>query len=365
MNRPTRREVAERAGVSTAVVSYVVNDGPRPVAPTTRAKVLAAIADLGYRPNAAARALKLSRTNIIGLLITDIRNPFFSEFAKLFQDLLHQRGYSVTIGNTELDPDLEQSQIDAMLAQEVDGVVSFGLTSTEHLERLLHQGMPVVSMDWRIREGPIPTIAVDDYGATQLAVRHLMADGYQEVAFIGGPELSGIAGARIQAWRDVVNEVGIAAARLPHIQAFGEFSRRGGWEAMMTLLTQQDRPAAVFISSDVQALGALHACRQLGLRVPEDVAIVTFDGTEDSAFSAPPLSVIQLPLRAMAEQAVEAVLGLGEGPALHLTLPHSLSARASCGHSESWSAEERSRVRLTPAVGNAADDRPLPARRVE
>ncbi|WP_336626031.1 MULTISPECIES: LacI family DNA-binding transcriptional regulator [unclassified Microbacterium] len=332
MSRPTRRDVADRAGVSTAVVSYVVNDGPRPVAESTRARVLAAIADLGYRPNAAARALKLSRTNIIGLLITDIRNPFFSEFAKLFQDLLHQRGYSVTIGNTELDPELERSQIDAMLAQEVDGVVTFGLTTSEPLERLMSEGVSVVSLDWRIREGPIPTIAVDDYGATQLAVRHLMEDGHTEVGFIGGPELSGIAGARIQAWRNVVGESGISPERLKEIEAFGEFSRRGGFDAMTVLLSKPKRPTAVFISSDVQALGALHACRELGLRVPEDVAIVTFDGTEDSAFSAPPLSVIQLPLQAMAEQAVDAVLGVGEASALHVTLPHSLSARASCGH---------------------------------
>lgn len=332
MSRPTRRDVADRAGVSTAVVSYVVNDGPRPVAESTRARVLAAIAELGYRPNAAARALKLSRTNVIGLLITDIRNPFFSEFAKLFQDLLHQRGYSVTIGNTELDPELEQSQIDAMLAQEVDGVVTFGLTTPEPLERLMSEGVPVVSMDWRIREGPIPTIAVDDYGATQLAVRHLMEDGHNEVGFIGGPELSGIAGARIHAWRNVVGDSGISPERLKEIEVFGEFSRRGGFDAMTALLSQPARPTAVFISSDVQALGALHACRELELRVPEDVAIVTFDGTEDSAFSAPPLSVIQLPLQAMAEEAVRAVLSIGEASALHITLPHSLSARASCGH---------------------------------
>lgn len=332
MIRPTRRDVAELAGVSTAVVSYVVNNGPRPVAAATRAKVLEAILELGYRPNAAARALKLSRTNVIGLLITDIRNPFFSEFAKLFQDLLHKRGYSVAIGNTELDPDLEESQIDAMLAQQVDGVVAFGLTSTGHLERLIREGISVVSMDWRIRDGPIPTIAVDDYGATQLAVRHLIADGHPEVAFIGGPELSGIAEARIQAWRDAVSGMGISGERIGQIQSFGEFSRRGGREAMLTLLSQSDRPSAVFISSDVQALGALHACRELGLRVPEDIAIVTFDGTEDSEFSAPPLSVIQLPLRAMAEQAVTSVLGSRDTASLHVTLPHSFAARESCGH---------------------------------
>ena len=332
MIRPTRRDVAELAGVSTAVVSYVVNNGPRPVAAATRAKVLEAILELGYRPNAAARALKLSRTNVIGLLITDIRNPFFSEFAKLFQDLLHKRGYSVAIGNTELDPDLEESQIDAMLAQQVDGVVAFGLTSTGHLERLIREGISVVSMDWRIRDGPIPTIAVDDYGATQLAVRHLIADGHPEVSFIGGPELSGIAEARIQAWRDAVSGMGISGERIGQIQSFGEFSRRGGREAMLTLLSQSDRPSAVFISSDVQALGALHACRELGLRVPEDIAIVTFDGTEDSEFSAPPLSVIQLPLRAMAEQAVTSVLGSRDTASLHVTLPHSFAARESCGH---------------------------------
>ena len=332
MIRPTRRDVAELAGVSTAVVSYVVNNGPRPVAAATRAKVLEAILELGYRPNAAARALTLSRTNVIGLLITDIRNPFYSENAKLFQDQLHKRGYSVAIGNTELDPDLEESQIDAMLAQQVDGVVAFGLTSTGHLERLIREGISVVSMDWRIRDGPIPTIAVDDYGATQLAVRHLIADGHPEVAFIGGPELSGIAEARIQAWRDAVSGMGISGERIGQIQSFGEFSRRGGREAMLTLLSQSDRPSAVFISSDVQARGALHACRELGLRVPEDIAIVTFDGTEDSEFSAPPLSVIQLPLRAMAEQAVTSVLGSRDTASLHVTLPHSFAARESCGH---------------------------------
>jgi LacI family transcriptional regulator len=329
--RATQDDVARRAGVSTAVVSYVVNNGPRPVAPSTRDRVRQAMSELDYRPNASARALKLAKTGTLGLLVPDIGNPFFSQFAKYVQDVAHTRNYALLVGATALDPEREAEQLSSIVERGVDGLIVFGIRDPSLLDTVISSGIPIVSMDWQLKNGGVPTIVADDYGAAVAAVSHLVGHGHTDIGYIGGPDDLEISHIRQKAWVDIVAPL-VSATRLQQLQSFAPFSRQGGDTAATALLAgQPNRPTALFVSSDVQAVGVLHACYQLSLTVPDDLAIVSFDGTEDSEFSCPPMTAVQLPLELMASRAIETLLGRSGSVAIHSTVPHQLLVRRSCG----------------------------------
>lgn len=343
--RATQDDVARLAKVSTAVVSYVVNHGPRPVADATRERVLRAIHDLDYRPNAAARALKLARTDVLGLIVPDISNPFFSEFAKHVQGFAARDGFALMIGSTDLDPDREAAQFGSVLEREVDGLIVFGIRDVSTLSAVVASGIPLVSMDWQLQDAAVPTIVADDYGAAKAGVDHLLGHGHTEIAYIGGPSDLLVSNARRAAWVDLIGPT-LPAARLHQLETSADFSRRGGYLAARELLDGfTERPSALFVSSDIQAIGALRACRELDVAIPTELAVVSFDGTLDSEYSAPPLTVVQLPLALMAERAVKKVLDPEEaGLDLHSTVPHRIIIRESCG--------------CEPSTQTRADDRP-------
>jgi len=201
MARARREDVARLAGVSDAVVSYVLNGGPRPVAEATRARVLAAVAELRYRPNASARALRLARTNVLGLLIADITNPYFSEFALRVQDRAYARGYGLMIANNGEDGDKATGELRNMLGGEVDGIAVYGVRTPEILKTIVSAGMKVVLLDWHLTDPNVPSVSIDDYGATRQGVEHLVWHGHREVGMIAGrDDLS----RRQQAWSDTM-----------------------------------------------------------------------------------------------------------------------------------------------------------------
>ncbi len=329
--RTTRDDVAKLAGVSVAVVSYVVNDGPRPVAASTRSRVLQAIDELDYRPNAAARALRLARTSTLGLLIPDISNAFFSEFAKHVQDSAHEAGYALFLGNTDLDPERETAQIRSLLRHEVDGLIVFGIRDPTALQELVSSDTPIVSMDLQLSHANVPTVTSDDYGAARTAAQHLVDHGHKEVAFIGGPDHLLFSQVRRQAWADVVGPL-VTSERLNRLAEHPEFSRDGGYSAAVALLeSPASRPSAMLASSDIQAIGVLRASRVLGISVPGDLAIVSIDGTMEAKYSSPSITVVQLSIRLMAEYAVSKVIGQSDDLDVHTILPHRLIVRESCG----------------------------------
>jgi LacI family transcriptional regulator len=325
VTRANRQDVARLAGVSTAVVSYVVHGGPRPVAPATRDRVLAAIDQLNYRPNASAQALKLLKTYVLGLLMTDITNPYYSEFARIFQDLSYEAGYAVMIANTGYDAAKESAELQTLLAREVDGIATWGVQKDESLEVLASSGIRTVSMDWHINREEVPSVAIDDYGATRDAVEHLLSHGHERIGFVGGFKDRTM---REQSWRDTM--LPLLGDDMEGFAEWGEFSRDGGYHAAIRLLDRKDRPSAVFVSSDVQAFGALRAAQVLKLNVPEDLAVISFDGTVASAFTSPPLTAIQVPLEQIARHCLRKLIAR-EIFELHTTVPHHLEIRSSCG----------------------------------
>lgn len=320
----TRVDVAKLAGVSTAVVSYVLNDGPRPVASSTRDRVLKAMRDLGYRPNASARALSLGRTNAVGLVVPDVSNIYFGSLARELSDQAFVAGRALVLGDSSNSIDREKAQVESLVRQQIDGliVVSLDPASTEEVA-----GTPLVYLDQR-QETDQRSIVVDNEGGARLAVEHLLWHGHRRIAHLGG--ISGMPGSdkRRVGW-----EYALRAAHIPielEMLVTTEFSRDAGCIGGLRLLDQAERPDAIFVASDEQALGLLAAARELGIRVPGDLAVISFDGTKDSIYSDPPLTAIEQPIAEIARRALCAVITPDRDDD-DCRIPVRLVIRSSCG----------------------------------
>ncbi len=319
----TRNDVAEYAGVSTAVVSYVVNEGPRRVSPETRERVLEAIHALGYRPNATARALRMGTTRTFGLITPDGGNPLFAELAKAIDKEAAARGYVVLQTSADGDPDTEHAKIAELLTRQVSGLVLVAPTEDPDLEDV---DVPVVAIN---RTLPAASSVRSQYreGARQ-GVEHLIGHGHRTVGLVIGGNRSSArrASERELGWRDALEHAGLEAGPIVRTT----FSRRGGYDAGRELLDATPRPTAIFASSDLQAVGVLRAIHEAGLNVPGDIAVLAFDGTAETEYSWPPLSVVRQPLEQLAHQAVTRLID-GSDAVEAVTCPTELILRRSCG----------------------------------
>jgi LacI family transcriptional regulator len=328
-SRPaTRADVARRAGVSTAVVSYVVNGGPRRVAPETAARVRAAIEALSYRPNINARALRKGSTELLGLVLPDITNPFFAEYALAIEVAAAAHGYLLVVANSGASGNAERRIVADLTARQVDGLILATVFATSDFNPVAYPGLPTVLVNCsspfpgHIALGP----AAQD-GARQ-AVDHLIAvHDHTSVALIIGESSEPVPEPREQGWSDAFHTHGLPPGPILRTT----FSRRGGYLAARQALRWPSRPTALFIASDQLASGALVAIREAGLRCPEDIAIVSYDGTSESEYSWPPLTVVTQPIEAMAQAAVAALLGLTEPPMAYQRFETALTIRESCG----------------------------------
>lgn len=322
----TRRDVARRAGVSTAVVSYVVNSGPRPVAPATRERVLQAIAELGYQPNRSAQALRLGKTQTLALLVPEITNPFFAELAGEVQMAAQRTGHALHFADVGSRPEDATAQIAAFVNRQVDGIMIIGLDPTTDLRPALERSVPVVAMDRFVHAEDVPTVALNDHAAAMDGVRHLLDHGHTRVAMIAGPEGAAASEARIRGWSD---SLGTPLDELRELLFHAEYSHAGGMTAARDLLAAETGATAVFVASDIQAVGAIRELHAQGVRIPADLALVGFDGTIDGAYSWPPLTTVRQPVEVMAHEACAMVTGT-RTPG-HLVVDHTIIARESCG----------------------------------
>ncbi len=340
----TRNDVARYAGVSTAVVSYVVNDGPRAVSPQARERVLEAIRVLGYRPNATARALRTGSTQTFGLITPDGGNPLFAELAKAIDKAAGERGYVVLQTSADGDPETERTKVAQLLARQVSGLV---LVTPSEAPDLSGAEVPVVVVN-RVLPG-VSSVSPRYREGARAAVEHLVGHGHTRVALVvGGPGAVGgghaagevarvqgmerVAGGRQggvpereRGWREGLRGAGLPDGPLIRVG----FSREGGYAAGRWLVGLEERPTAVFASSDLQAIGVLKAVREAGLRVPEDLAVVAFDGTPEAEWCWPPLTVVRQPVERMAAEVVRQLIeGAAGGPTAY---PTELVIRKSCG----------------------------------
>lgn len=324
----TRADVARRAGVSPAVVSYVLNPGMRPVAPATRERVLAAIDELGYRPNAIAQALRAGPTRSIGLLLPDLTNPFFAEVSKAIEDAAFAAGRVVLVGATQDDHAREAAYVRSFADRRVDALVMVAPQGHDVLAEVASTGVPVITLD-RVPEGsPVSSICVDNVGGMAQAVAHLVARGHRRIGLVAGPRGLRVAEDRIDGWRRGLAEAGLTPRDSDVVPA--AFTREGGSLAAQELLSDPSL-TAVLTSSDVQGVGLLTVARARGIAVPERLSVLAFDGTALASYADPPLSVVQQPvaeLAAAAMRAVDRVLA-GDSEPTHVVLPTRLVERGS------------------------------------
>jgi len=323
--RVTRADVAQLAGVSTAVVSYVLNDTGS-VSAATRQRVREAIDMLGYQPNVNARALATGSSKLLGLIVPTIGNPLFGEFAVGIEAAAVERGYTVLIASSEDDEAVERRHVASLVERQVDGLLLINSSfSRASLESARGRGTRTVLNAL----GEIPgyaTVGPDAVDGARAATRHLIEHGHADIGLVIGRHLGVGLEAREEGWLRALADAGLSPGPI----GCDDFSRAGGYAAAREIFSGGRRPTALFVSSDLQAIGVLSALHDLGLRVPEDVALISFDGSEETAYSIPPLTTVRQPIQEMSATLLELVLA-PEAPVGHRVFPTRLVLRASCG----------------------------------
>jgi LacI family transcriptional regulator len=332
MAMTTIRDVAERAGVSTTTVSHVLNETRR-VDESTAARVRAAIAELGYRPNALARSMRRGRTHTVGVVLPDIANPFFGDLARWLEDALFEAGYSAIICNSDGQAQKEARYLDVLLSKKVDGLVLIAASQpSEQLRHLVDVGPPIVIVDRELDDLPVSQVMVANHDGGMQAGRHLLELGHRIVGVIAGPRQLGTSAKRLEGFRAAFQAAGVAIPPRRVVRA--DFRAGGGRAAMERLLALRTPPSAVFAENDLMALGAVAAAQAAGLEVPQDLSVVGFDGIDFGAAVAPPLTTVVQRTTAIAATAVELLLAhladSGLAPRM-LELPVSLATRGSTG----------------------------------
>jgi DNA-binding LacI/PurR family transcriptional regulator len=334
---PGVKDVAAAAGVSWKTVSNVVNGTGR-VAAATRTKVEQAIADLGYRPSLAGRQLRQGRTNILALAVPEIESPYFSGLAHAVIEAADARGYRVFIDETRGDRAAEESVARGFEVRLIDGIVFSPLElSLSEVDRL-RGSTPMVLLGERPadpRSGPVHTdhVSIDNVLAAREATRHLVDSGRTRLAFLGAepgvPERSGAP--RLRGFRQALAEAGLPERDEWVLPALA-YDRASGARAVEDVLARIGEVDGLVCGNDLLALGALYALRTNGIRVPQDVAVVGWDNTEDGRFSHPTLTTVAPDVRAIAEHAVGRVVAQVEGQPGEPTdtvVPHRLLVRES------------------------------------
>lgn len=328
----TAKDVARVAETSTAVVSYVFNNGPRNVSVATRERVLAAAAELGYQPNALARALSAGKTKSIGLIVPNICNAFFAESARAIEDAAAERDHVLLIGDSAMNQEHELRHVSSFIERKVDSVILVSLLSEPDLEAFHRAGIPVVVLHPIADETQASTLSIDFELAAQMATTHLVDHGYETIGLLNGPVDSAGSRQHRAGFDRAILAATQAGRTLPVSHRHCEISRAEAAEVMAGWLASDDRPRAVYVSTDEQAFGVLYAAHRAGLSVPEDLAVIGFDGTANSAYSVPALSTVKHPTEERARRAVEILVDRDpEAPPVHELLDFTFIARRSCG----------------------------------
>jgi LacI family transcriptional regulator len=330
-DRVALSDIAREAGVSTATVSRVINSRGH-VAPATRDAVLSVIRRHGYYPNADARGLVSGRSNLVGLVISDISNPFFPELAIEMESAAFEHGLEVILANTKYDPQRVTSYVRRFIERGVRGVAIM----TSEFDRamaaeLARRGIAVVCFDPG-QPAPHMSYLVADYDVgIDEAIVHLVQLGHRRIAFIGGPHQMRSSQQRLHAFvRSVERHVGDGPARVFE----GDYRFESGRRAAQELLTAPGRQSAVVVANDMMALGVLHQCRTAGVSIPGDLSVIGFDDIASAALSYPPLTTVSLSRHVLGRMAVEALLTMLAHPeraGVALPVPTALVVRESTG----------------------------------
>lgn len=325
MSRPTILDVAARAGVSKSLVSLVMQ-GRDNVSEERRGRVLRAAEELGYRPNAVARSLVRRRTNLFGVLLSDLHNPFFAEVIDGVQAEAAQHGYRAIIGTGDRVAQSEARALETLLELRTDGLILASPVLSMDAITLASSELPTVLVARRTREPSVDSVANDDPGGAALAVQHLAELGHSRIAHIDGGEGAGAAERR-RGYERAMKKLGLEArVRV----AAGSYTEEGGRQGVAALLRDGTRPTAIFAANDLAAIGALSALGERGVRVPEDISLVGYDNTALAAVRHIELTTVDQPRPEMGRAAVTLLLeriGDGREEARHIVMRPSVVVR--------------------------------------
>ena len=299
------RTVARLANVSIATVSRTINHVPT-VNQKMAKRVWEVIKELDYSPNSQARSLVSGRSRLLGLIVSEITNPFFPELIQGFEEAAVEHGYEILIGSTNYDPERMKTCIRRMVERKAEGVavMTFGIEEPL-LEKLAERKLPLVFVDVGPERPEISLLRVDYQHGIRQGVQHLAVLGHRDIAFVSGPLRLHSANSRLTTFKRAIQECGIKVN--PKWIVEGDHTMEGGMAAAEKLLTEGNMPTAVMCSNDMTAIGVLHEAYRIGMRVPDDLSVIGFDDIHMTRMTIPPLTTIQMSCYDLAREAVMAL----------------------------------------------------------
>jgi LacI family transcriptional regulator len=302
----TIRDVAKAAGVSHMTVSRVLNGGPQ-VRESTKEKVLKVIADLDYEPDARARAFATQKSQLLGLVVSDISNPFYAEISRGIEDKAFELGYSVIFCSTDELCRRTEACIKHLLRTGVDGFIFTSVHLREPaVEKLISDNVPVVLVNRKLKSSDYHYVVCNNFQGAYEITRHLTSLGYKKIAIIAGESHLSTGIERLKGYQKALADAGLPER--PEYIIQGPFTRDAGYEAAKGLLALQDRPEAIFGGNDYISLGVLDAAEELGVSIPEDLALTGFDNTKPSARWRTKLTTVSQEIYEMGNLAVQILI---------------------------------------------------------
>lgn len=325
----TIREVAALAEVSPATVSRVLNGTI--VDPVLAARVRTVVAQLNYRPSNAARSLRTRRTRVWGLVISDIRNPFFTDVARGVEDTAQQAGYGLVLCNADEQLAKERAYIDLVVDERVAGVIVSPASPREtNLEPLAAHGIPVVAVDRTVERTPVDSVVVDNVAGAREGVQHLYDAGFRRIACITGPDWTTTGRERLEGYAAALAGCGVEYD--PGLVVTSDYKQEGGASAMRQLLAARKPPDAVLVANGVMGMGALSVAHDAGVVIPDDLGLVCFEDAPWMSLTAPTVTAVAQPTYAIGCEAARLLIGRIEGdqsPARRVIMGTELHARQS------------------------------------
>jgi LacI family transcriptional regulator len=328
------KDIAEKVGVSTALVSYVMNglEKEKRVGKEIVEKINQAAKELHYQPNQIARSLRRGTTNTIGLIVADISNPFFGQLARVIEDEAAKYGYTVVFGSSDESCMKSASLMETLVNRQVDGFI---ITPTEgcadHINSLIQKEIPLVLMDRFFPELPVNHVVLNNYMATYSAVNHFISKGYRNISMIAYNSSLIHMQERIRGFKDAMKENGlekdatVKEIRYTHIKY--------DMEQIIESIVKEKKIHALLFATNALSINGLYAIKKYDIKIPEELGVIGFDGHEAFDFFQPPLTYIEQPLEEMGKESVKILLEQikGSKKTVHVVLKHKLIERASCG----------------------------------
>lgn len=327
------REVAERAGVSAITVSRAMNNSGA-VHPATRERINKAIAELHYVPNTLARSFRSKQTCLLALVLPDVTNPFWTTIARGVEDTASRNGFHVILCNTDESSEKEANHLSVLLQRRVDGIILAPTSGDKRIILPLKQhSMPCVLVDRRVDGAKCDTVVSNGHDGAMKMTQHLIELGHRRIAIVAGPDAIWTGWERVEGYRQALYENGLLVN--PDYIVHGSYNEASGYELVKHLLALDPRPTAIFAGNNFLAVGALHALREAGLRVPEDVALAGFDDIPQGSLISPALTVVSQLAYEMGVSAAESLIsrlsGKYRGKPRDIVFDTCIIIRESCG----------------------------------